>query len=193
MAENSKSKGWWKTVPGMLTATAGILTAVTGLIVGLNQVGLIGGGGEPSNTTKGVWLEIRRVELFGQLANSEVQVTGTVNDSEYVYPSLEGVQWMEAGPDMSSQLFSLPRSEQYRVRFRALVRGEGPVAVEVGGHGGEALVRGGGEEVQLISLKEDIVEDLPFEGRYRLHEQVGRTRRAGVRATIHYVITTDPD
>ena len=40
MAEGQNPPGWWHTVPGMLTATATIITAVTGLIVALNQIGL---------------------------------------------------------------------------------------------------------------------------------------------------------
>ena len=39
MAENPKSQGWWHTVPGVLTAVAAILTAVSGLIVALHQAG----------------------------------------------------------------------------------------------------------------------------------------------------------
>jgi hypothetical protein len=36
----SESKVWWQTLPGLLTAAAAILTAVTGLLVALNQIGL---------------------------------------------------------------------------------------------------------------------------------------------------------
>ena len=34
---------WWETVPGILTATAGAITAIGGLLLALNQIGLIGG------------------------------------------------------------------------------------------------------------------------------------------------------
>jgi len=40
MAEEQKPQRWWQTVPGILTATAGIITVVTGLIVGLHQAGV---------------------------------------------------------------------------------------------------------------------------------------------------------
>lgn len=43
MNERLRSKGWWQTVPGVLTATASIITAVTGLIVALHQAGIFGG------------------------------------------------------------------------------------------------------------------------------------------------------
>lgn len=39
MAEEQKPQKWWQTVPGVLTATAATITAVTGLIVALHQAG----------------------------------------------------------------------------------------------------------------------------------------------------------
>ncbi|MGA7341455.1 MAG: hypothetical protein WBE72_14670 [Terracidiphilus sp.] len=38
--QQSESKAWWQTMPGLLTAAAAILTAFTGLLVALNQIGL---------------------------------------------------------------------------------------------------------------------------------------------------------
>lgn len=38
--QQSESKAWWQTLPGLLTALAAILTAFTGLLVALNQMGL---------------------------------------------------------------------------------------------------------------------------------------------------------
>ena len=38
--QDPQSKGWWQTLPGMLTAGAGIITAITGLLLALNQTGL---------------------------------------------------------------------------------------------------------------------------------------------------------
>jgi hypothetical protein len=35
MDETKSDGSWWRTVPGMLTAAAGTITAVTGLIVAL--------------------------------------------------------------------------------------------------------------------------------------------------------------
>jgi len=40
MAEEQKPQNWWQTVPGILTATAAIITAVTGLILALHQAGV---------------------------------------------------------------------------------------------------------------------------------------------------------
>ncbi len=36
--EAAKSRSWWATVPGMLTAAAGLISAVTGLIVAIQQI-----------------------------------------------------------------------------------------------------------------------------------------------------------
>ena len=43
MSDESGGKGsWWATVPGILTATAGVITAVTGLTAILSQTGVLG-------------------------------------------------------------------------------------------------------------------------------------------------------
>lgn len=34
-----ESKRWWQTLPGLLTATAGIITALTGLLLAVHQIG----------------------------------------------------------------------------------------------------------------------------------------------------------
>ena len=38
--QQSESKAWWQTLPGLLTAGAAVLTALTGFLVALNQMGL---------------------------------------------------------------------------------------------------------------------------------------------------------
>ena len=40
MADGRDGKGFWHTLPGVLTAIADFLTAVSGLLVALNQLGL---------------------------------------------------------------------------------------------------------------------------------------------------------
>jgi hypothetical protein len=42
MTEEYKGKSWWNTFPGILTATAAVITALTGLFATLYQAGLIG-------------------------------------------------------------------------------------------------------------------------------------------------------
>jgi hypothetical protein len=39
---------FWRTIPGLLTALAGVITAVTGLLLALPKVGLIGGEAAPA-------------------------------------------------------------------------------------------------------------------------------------------------
>jgi len=39
--ERVTKKSWWRTIPGVLTAAAGMITAMTGLIVALHQTGIL--------------------------------------------------------------------------------------------------------------------------------------------------------
>lgn len=41
MADDQHRPGWWQTAPGLMTAVAAMIAAVTGLITGLNQTGLL--------------------------------------------------------------------------------------------------------------------------------------------------------
>jgi hypothetical protein len=47
-----ESKGWWQTLPGLLTAAAAIITAVTGLLVALHQTGFFDRGPQPASQTQ---------------------------------------------------------------------------------------------------------------------------------------------
>ena len=40
--KESNPKGWWQTLPGLLTAAAAIITALTGLLVAVHQAGFFG-------------------------------------------------------------------------------------------------------------------------------------------------------
>ncbi len=50
MSQDSEpqSKGWWQTLPGLLTASAGIITAVTGLLVAVHQTGIFNRSSQPA-------------------------------------------------------------------------------------------------------------------------------------------------
>jgi len=48
MGEGPSRQSWWQTLPGILTATAAVITALTGAILGLYQVGVFTGGGRPA-------------------------------------------------------------------------------------------------------------------------------------------------
>lgn len=49
---DEKPTSWWATLPGLLTAGAAVITAVTGLLLGLGQLGLFDGG-HPAATASG--------------------------------------------------------------------------------------------------------------------------------------------
>ncbi|HET9492741.1 MAG TPA: hypothetical protein VFR15_00755 [Chloroflexia bacterium] len=48
-----KQQSWWQTLPGVMTALGAIITATTGLLVALNQAGLIGVQAEPTPQSRG--------------------------------------------------------------------------------------------------------------------------------------------
>jgi hypothetical protein len=54
MAEKQKSQSWWETIPGILTAVAGIISAIAMLIVALNKAGFFEKIGKvPDSPTRG--------------------------------------------------------------------------------------------------------------------------------------------
>jgi hypothetical protein len=54
MSNEPRPTPWWQTLPGLLTAIAAIMTAATGLVVALNQTGLLKRAARPaaSETSK---------------------------------------------------------------------------------------------------------------------------------------------
>jgi hypothetical protein len=42
MGEEGKSKSWWQTLPGIITTVTATITALTGLVVAINQTGWFG-------------------------------------------------------------------------------------------------------------------------------------------------------
>ena len=51
MDEDPKSKSWWTTLPGALTAAAGLIAAITALLSTLHQAGWIGSPGATGKAT----------------------------------------------------------------------------------------------------------------------------------------------
>jgi len=131
------------------------------------------------------WLVVEGMEFFAALPGAQVRVTANVNGTEYVYPSVGGVEWLEVGPGMSAQKFRLPpERDEYIVRFEADVR--------VPGKGKQRTITG-----KLTSVAEDIVHapgDIPHAGRYVLHtfDPVHMARSAEANAELSYRITYDP-
>jgi hypothetical protein len=139
----------------------------------------------PTSAPEVAWLVIEGMDFYAGRPGTQVRVTASVNDTEYIYPSVGGVQWLEVGPGMSAQKFRLPPADEtYTIRFEAAVR--------VPGENGEPDTLG-----TLTSVEEDIVniaEDIPFSGRYVLHtlDPVHMSRSAQANAEIAYLITYDP-
>ena len=81
-------KSWWQSIPGFLTATAGVITAVTGLIVALQQIGIL--GQSPSESTPG---EVDRPPIESDPLPSEPPVREEIDLS---VPMVEGVELVKA-------------------------------------------------------------------------------------------------
>jgi len=69
MAEEKKPQTWWQTLPGILTATATFITAVTGLIVVLYQSGVF--NEKPHSNTGGP------IEIAGKWSGQATEPSGT--------------------------------------------------------------------------------------------------------------------
>lgn len=55
MSEDKQAGSWWKTLPGIMTGMATMLTAIGGLILTLHQTGIIGNANSPqSQNTTGI-------------------------------------------------------------------------------------------------------------------------------------------
>ncbi len=49
--KDEQPKSWWQTIPGCLTGLAGIITATAGLVVALQQAGILKGSDQFNPTT----------------------------------------------------------------------------------------------------------------------------------------------
>lgn len=98
---NSDKKNFWQTVPGIITGIAGTLTAITGLILALNQIGFFqknGGGNKLAASQSSLSMvngSEKNVEDNGiQKINAEVSEVkfppdlGSVFNNEIVYKVL---------------------------------------------------------------------------------------------------------
>jgi hypothetical protein len=131
------------------------------------------------------WLLIDGLEFYAAKPGAQVQVKANVNGTQFTYPSVAGVTWLEVGPGMAGQTFHLPPTKsRYVLRFEATVRIPATRSQpEIIGH--------------LRSVKEDFVDvtrDLPFNGRYVLHtfDPVAHSRSASAEASLVYRVMTSP-
>jgi hypothetical protein len=85
MAEE-KPTSWWATLPGLLTAAAAVITAVTGLLLGLGQLGMFDAG-KPAASTAG-----------SSAAGASAQPDGTVPPSGAGSGAANSPEWAVALP-----------------------------------------------------------------------------------------------
>lgn len=74
---DEKSTSWWSTMPGLLTAAAAVITAITGLIIGLGQIGVFDGRQEPAATPSGVATTAAGSDAAARPAAEGAAVPGT--------------------------------------------------------------------------------------------------------------------
>ena len=100
-----KSQSWWQTLPGILTAVAGFITATTGLILALNQIGAfsresksaspgptttaIQSAGTPARSEPGAVTGVDKLEQRLNAANIQLS-TGGAEDRERVRGYFDG-------------------------------------------------------------------------------------------------------
>lgn len=78
--DEPKSTGWWQTLPGILTATAAILTAVGGLIVAFHQAGFFD---RASQRTP----QLQNETLRPQTVTGSTSATPTIPDTRKSMPN----------------------------------------------------------------------------------------------------------
>ena len=122
-------------------------------------------------------LRVKHVELFPPSDSAEVQVAVFVNGTEFRYPSLAGVEWLQVAPSMAGQSFKLPKAEQYEVRFEMRKR-----------------EKAGGPAASLVSQETVTLKKAPYEGSYALHgfDPASKTRSGTVSAQIAFSFETLP-
>ena len=89
MRIEEKSKGFWQTIPGILTGTAAVITAVTGLGAALYQNGIIGHknpGQPPITMTQGAFSS----PASGNIQAQEINLIGSNNGGKVVSATSEG-------------------------------------------------------------------------------------------------------
>jgi hypothetical protein len=116
-------------------------------------------------------LRIEGVELFPESESAEIQVSAFVNGTEFRYPSVAGVEWLNVAPSMSGQTFKLPKAETYELRIE--MRKRQPPESQL---------------ARLVSQETVTLGEVPFSGTYRLHgfDPSSRTRSGEVSAQVKF-------
>jgi hypothetical protein len=72
--DSQSDKSFWRTLPGVLSALAAVVTALTSLIIGLNEVGLFSADGQHPSTQANAGSNVERPRLHRLTADA---VAGT--------------------------------------------------------------------------------------------------------------------
>jgi hypothetical protein len=126
-----------------------------------------------SITPKGgdILLKILGVTLFPQRPDTSVQVTAFVNETQFRYPSVAGVEWLEVGPNMVPQTFRLPQSQNYELRFELRLKGREP-----------------SESERMVSQEVLSLSGAPTSGQYNLYRRDENTHGVSVHAAVRYSV-----
>ncbi|HBB98020.1 MAG TPA: hypothetical protein DC054_21770 [Blastocatellia bacterium] len=83
MADNTKTTGFWQTVPGILTAFAAIITAVAGLLLALYQAGFLGGAKSPAgNASPANAISTSETAAKPNQSSETLNISGTWRDDD---------------------------------------------------------------------------------------------------------------
>jgi hypothetical protein len=123
-----------------------------------------------------IWLVVEGVDAY-EIENAVVKVVANVNGTKYVYPTLEGIEWMEVGPSMAPQKFLLPKANKYEISFSMKVRQGNRVRDFV--------------SVEKISVK--ATDAKSFSSQYDLHSKDGGVRAASVSAAVRFKLSQNPN
>jgi|GEM_PF-3767888 len=139
---------------------------------------------KPLGPTKGdsIFMKIKAIQLFPTDPEAEVRVTAYVNGTEFVHPSVGGVQWMRVGPSMSEKIIPLPKADRYEISFEMTFRSE----KKLSGGTKSLQVRSGFQKAKSQMVTP--VSTLPFSEDYRLYLVNDGSRAASVKAIIPYEI-----
>lgn len=141
-----------------INARQAIIVAVISAAAAIGAT-LVGTGILGAKSPTQHWLRILNVDLDGQF--SQIRVMAEVNGRGLSYPTR--ALWAEPGPEMSSEVFAIEKSDQYQVRLEVLAL-----------NGKDSVTRFMSQRVDTINAQQ-----LPVENVYELHEVGGFMTRAG--------------
>jgi hypothetical protein len=123
-----------------------------------------------------IWLIIEGVDAYG-IGNPPVKVIANVNGTKYVYPTLDGIEWMEVRSSMASQKFLLPIADKYEISFSMKMRNGHQVT----------------DFVSVNSVTVNASDAKSFNSQYNLYSKSGLTRSGSVSASVRFKLSQNPN